>query len=152
MLGLCCCVGFSLVEVSEGFSVVMEHGLQVPGLQWLWLMGSRAQAQQLWCMDLPWVSYGVFLWTIARQATLSMWFSREEEYWNGVWYPPPGDLPDPEIEPMSLMSPALAGWFFITTAIWEALLYHKINQFIIYNSMIANIHNRRSRHHHHNTL
>ena len=45
-------MGFSLVEVSEGFSVVMEHGLQVPGLQWLWLMGSRAQAQQLWCMGV----------------------------------------------------------------------------------------------------
>ena len=32
------------------------------------------------------------------------------------------DLPDPEIEPMSLMSPALAGGFFTTSATWEALV------------------------------
>ena len=35
---------------------------------------------------------------------------------------PPGDLPDPGIEPISLMSPALAGMFFTTSAIWEALI------------------------------
>ena len=34
--------------------------------------------------------------------------------------PPPGDLPDPEIEPMSLMCPALAGGFFTTGATWES--------------------------------
>ena len=31
-----------------------------------------------------------------------------------------GDLPDPEIEPVSLVSPALAGGFFVTSATWEA--------------------------------
>ena len=43
--------------------------------------------------------------------------------------PPPGDLPDPEVEPMSLMSPALAGGFFATNATWEALsvVYNKHN-------------------------
>ena len=35
-------------------------------------------------------------------------------------FPPPGDLPDPGIEPVSLMSPALAGGFFTTGATWEA--------------------------------
>ena len=39
-------------------------------------------------------------WTVAAQAPLSMGFSREE-YWSGVPCPPPGDLPDPRIEPMS---------------------------------------------------
>ena len=34
--------------------------------------------------------------------------------------PPPEDLPDPGIEPTSLMSPALAGSFFITSTTWEA--------------------------------
>ena len=34
--------------------------------------------------------------------------------------PPPGDLPDPGIKTMSLQSPALAGRFFTTKAIWEA--------------------------------
>ena len=36
--------------------------------------------------------------------------------------PPPGDLPDPGIEPTSLMSPALAGGFFTTSAMWESPL------------------------------
>ena len=48
-----------------------------------------------------------------------MGFSRQE-YWSGLPYPPPGDLPDPEIEPVSLMSPALAGRFFTTSISWEA--------------------------------
>ena len=39
----------------------------------------------------------------------------------GVGCPPPGDLPDPGIEPASLLSPALTGWFFTTSATWEAL-------------------------------
>ena len=49
----------------------------------------------------------------SRQAPLSMGFSRQE-YWSGLTFPPPGDLPDLEIEPTSLESPALAGGFFIT--------------------------------------
>ena len=40
---------------------------------------------------------------IARQAPLSMGFSRQE-YWSGVPCPPPGDLPDPEMKPMSYVS------------------------------------------------
>ena len=54
-------------------------------------------------------------WTVARQAPLSMGFSRQE-YWNGLPFPPPRDLPDPGMEPMSLVSPVLAGRFFTTTA------------------------------------
>ena len=56
---------------------------------------------------------------IARQAPLSMGFSRHE-YWSGVPFPPPGDLPDPGVKPASLMSLALEGGFFTTNAIWEA--------------------------------
>ena len=48
-----------------------------------------------------------------------MEFSRQE-YWSEVPFPPPEDLPDPGIEPMSLLPPALAGGFFITNATWEA--------------------------------
>jgi len=57
-------------------------------------------------------------WTEVRQAPLSMGFSREE-YWSRLLCPPPGDLPDPGIKPTSLMSPALAGGFFTTSATWE---------------------------------
>ena len=59
------------------------------------------------------------LWTVACQAPLSMRFPRQE-YWRGLPYPSPGDLPDSGIEPTSLMSPALAGGFFTTSATWEA--------------------------------
>ena len=41
-----------------------------------------------------------------------------------VAMPPPGDLPDPGIKPVSLMSHALAGRFFHSSAIWEAQLLH----------------------------
>ena len=51
------------------------------------------------------------LWPVAHQAPLSMGFSRQE-YWSGLPFPPPGDLPHPGIEPLSLASPALAGRFF----------------------------------------
>ena len=44
--------------------------------------------------------------TVACQAPLSMGFSRQE-YWSGLPCPPPGDLPTPGIEPLSLTSPAL---------------------------------------------
>ena len=53
------------------------------------------------------------LWTVAHQAAVSMGFSRQE-YWSGLPCPPAGDLPNPGIESASLMSPALAGKFFIT--------------------------------------
>ena len=52
----------------------------------------------------------VTLWTIACQAPLYMAFPGQE-YWNGLPFPPPGDLPNPGIKPMS---PALAGRFFTT--------------------------------------
>ena len=83
-------------------------------------------------------------WTVVCQAPLSMGFPRQE-YWSGVPFPTPGDLPDPGIEPPSLGSPALAGGFFFfffffffficsefchtlkggfftTSATWEALM------------------------------
>ena len=57
-------------------------------------------------------------WTVAHQAPLSVGFSRQE-YWSGLPFPSPEDLPDPGIEPMS---PALAGgFFFYHRATWEAL-------------------------------
>ena len=57
--------------------------------------------------------------TEARQAPLSMGFPRQE-YRSGSPCPLPGDLPDPGMEPVSLMSPALAVGFFTTSATWEA--------------------------------
>ena len=45
-------------------------------------------------------------WTEAHRAPLSMKFSRQE-YWSGLPFPAPGDLPYPGMEPTSLVSPAL---------------------------------------------
>ena len=60
---------------------------------------------------------------VARQAPLSMEFSRQD-YWNGLPFPPLGDLPDPGVEPTSLLSPVLAGriffFFFYYCATWDA--------------------------------
>ena len=53
------------------------------------------------------------LWTITHQAPLSMGFSRLE-YWSGLPFPSPGDLPNPGIEPISL----------IPTCVGRQALYH----------------------------
>ena len=52
------------------------------------------------------VQLGVIPWTAARQAPLSMGFSAQE-YWSGLPFPPPGNLPDPGIELLSPLSLAL---------------------------------------------
>ena len=57
----------------------------------------------------------VTLWTIAHQAPVSMKYSRQE-YQSGLPCPPTGDLSHPGIEPVSSMSPALAGEFLTTSA------------------------------------
>ena len=97
----------------------------------------------------PFVQYGMCVlshvrlfvtpWTVAHQALLSMGFSRQE-YWSGFSCPPPGDLPDSRIKPMSHVSPTLvssqdlaSGWlpdpplevegffFLLTPATWGHL-------------------------------
>ena len=60
------------------------------------------------------------LWTVTHQAPLFRDFSRKE-YWSGLPGPPPGDLPNPGIKSMSLMSPAWAEQFFTTSTTWDAL-------------------------------
>ena len=50
-------------------------------------------------------------WTVDRQAPLSVGFTKQE-YWSGLPFPPPGDLPNPGIEPECPAPPASAGRFF----------------------------------------
>ena len=69
--------------------------------------------RHVWLFETP--------WTVARQASLSIGVSRQE-YWSGLPFPSPGDLPNPGIEPMSLKSLTLAGRFFITRTTCEPLL------------------------------
>ena len=75
-------------------------------------------------------------WTVTHQAPLSMGFPRQE-YWSGLPFPSPGNLPDPGIESTSLAPPALAGGFFITSATWEApwLCMGQVN-LTIYKSVV----------------
>ena len=60
------------------------------------------------------VQLSATIWILTHRAPLSMGFSMQEN-WNGFPCPPPGDLPNPGIEPMSLMSPALADMSFTTS-------------------------------------
>ena len=78
------------------------------------------QQQQQLCAVLSYVQLFATPWPVACQAPLSMGFSRQE-YWSGLPCPPPGDLSNLGIEPVSLLSPALAGRFFTTSATQEAL-------------------------------
>ena len=82
----------------------------------------------------------VMPWTAIHQAPLSMGFSRQE-YWIGLPFPPPGDLPDPGIEPGSpaLQADSLpskppgkpfTSFFFITVRIWKRYKYPSTGKWI----------------------
>ena len=58
-------------------------------------------------------------WTVTCQVLLSIGSSRQEHE-SGLLCPPPGDLPDPGIEPVSPAPPALTSGFFTASATWEA--------------------------------
>ena len=62
----------------------------------------------------------VTLWTVSHQFPLSMEISGQE-YWSGLPFPTPGALPDPGIEPASLVFLALAGGFFTSAppTVWK---------------------------------
>ena len=72
------------------------------------------------------MSDSVISWTVAHQAPLSVKFSRQE-YWIGLPFPPPGDLPNPGIE-LSSMSPALGGGFFIISTTSGSQVKVKVTQ------------------------
>ena len=88
-------------------------------------------AQSLSCVRLF-----VTSWTVAHQALLSMGFSRQE-YWSGLPFSPPADLPDSGIE---LSSPALVGGFFTVEPPGKPP-YTKDSVHIIYLDDSFNCHN-----------
>ena len=77
------------------------------------------------------------LQTLACQAPLSMGFLRQE-YWSRLPCLLPGDRLDPGMEPESLISPALAVRFFITSTTWEALAI--IWQYLVLSFLFVNYH------------
>ena len=135
---------------SQSFMPCWPSGLRCPkSLPYLWVVGifqwyvlvSRNTQEENWnrpkkkyrgtlkhgCFSGWWSMLSHFsdvwlfvtLLTVDCQAPPSRGFSRQD-YCSGLPCPPPGDLPDSGIEPASLMSPALAGGFFTTSATWEA--------------------------------
>ena len=93
------------------------------GVEW-GLGGGRSKREGIYlrlhaCFCSSHVQLFMTLWTLAQQ-DISMGFSKQE-YWSGLSCTPPGDLPNPGTEPVSLMSPALAGEFFTTNTTWETI-------------------------------
>ena len=73
-------------------------------------------------------------WTIGHRAPLSTWFSRQE-YWSGLPFPSPGDLPDSGVEPMS---PALQESSLPLSPLWSpdrSVMQQKILAFVILISL-----------------
>ena len=76
-------------------------------------------------------------WTVALQASLSMGFPRQE-YWSGLPFLSPGNLPDPGIKPMPPESSALAGGFFTTVPHRKPLVFlqfSSVQSLILYDLM-----------------
>ena len=73
-------------------------------------------------------------WTVAHQAPLSMGFSRQE-YWSGLPFPSPGDLPNPGIEPRSpaLQADTLTSEPPEKPSYYHAFSYKEILDFILLN-------------------
>ena len=98
----------SLPAEPQGKPTIKLHWVR----NWRILMGNLRACMLSWFYH---VRLFATPWTVARQAPLSVGFSRQE-YWSGLPCPPPGDLPDPGMEPESFMSPTLADRFFTAGA------------------------------------
>ena len=81
------------------------------------LHGLCVRSGALLCLTL------VTPWTVPHQTALSMGFPRQE-YWSGLPFPIPGDLPDPGITPASPVAPALDGIDFHLVRIYSQTLHH----------------------------
>jgi len=99
---------FSFLGISLSF---LLSGLFWPLTQFRSEKRTCQLLSHVWLFAIP--------WTVFYQVPLSMGFSRQE-YWSGLPFPSPGDLPGPGTEPVSLMPPALASRFFTTSAASEA--------------------------------
>ena len=126
--------GWEEFIATELFLFLEQKSSQFPGLRSIYVCIYWAVLRRF-----RHVQHFVTLGTLAHQAPLSMGFSRQE-YWSRLSCPPPGDLPDPGMGLVSLISPALASTFFTTSATWEAqyvstpiaISRHTMNHTILY--------------------
>ena len=104
-------VEFWTVYISNGWWITLQR------VKWIFIWSLLTCA----CMLSHFSHVQLFAtpWTVAHQAPLSIGFSKQE-YWSGLTFPSPGDLPNQGIQPMSLISLELAGGFFTTSTNWEA--------------------------------
>ena len=100
------------------------HNTKSKGNVLNWLKIKKMMGRVHWVRALSRDQLFATLWTTAPQSRLSRGFSRQE-HWSGWPFPSPGDLPDPEIEPPSLATPALASGFFATGKPKDTLLIFK---------------------------
>ena len=91
------------------------------------------------------------LWNIARQAPMSMGFSRQE-YCSGLPCHPLGDLPDPGIEPTSLISPALAPPGSTHWLNSSFFIYRENNSFEIFQESSGKFHSLWSKYFNYNLI
>ena len=99
-----CCMGQSLLRVEFYQYQNLQFGLGCGNRNTSFGKCTCGQSlSHVWLFLTP--------WTVACQAPLSIGFSRQE-YWSGLPFPPPGYLPDPGIEPVSLVSLASVSRFF----------------------------------------
>ena len=115
------------VWFSEGLPCLLLAWLQVPPAQLLtYTLLQRAfffchpEVACMCVLSCAVRSNSETLWTVALQAPLFTGFSRQE-YWSGLPFPSPGDLPSTGIEPKSPVSPVLAGRFFTTEQLGKPL-------------------------------
>ena len=87
------------------------------------LPGAKSAGEKPWTLHLYCMCAKSLQWPLTLCDPMDcLWGFSRQEYWNGLPCPPPEDLPNPGIEPVSLTSPALEGRFFTTSATWKAPL------------------------------
>ena len=116
------------VMLSQTFGSTRKKRFTSPAMEWARVcvcvrtrMCAHAHTRVLSCFSRVWLFTTHQALTIACQASQSSLGFPRQEYWSGLPFPSPGDLPNPGIKPESLMSPALAGGFFTTSTTWESL-------------------------------
>ena len=93
-------MGFSRQEYWSGLPFLFPGDLNLGPRHCMQTLYRLSHYSSVWVKSFTCVWLFAIPWTVAYQASQSMGFSRQE-YWSGLPFPSPGDLPDPEIEPGS---------------------------------------------------